>query len=109
MKIFDLELLMKGKVAECLLVSSYQEYKDLGGTRDQFDVYSINKERAKKYELNYIQGNDMALSGIPVDENLIQKNRLLAQIHWYILHKWFNKPLRVVRFRDFDLKEFNKL
>ena len=109
MKIFDLGLLMKGEVAGSLLVSSYQEYKEKGGTRDQFDVYSLNKERAKRYESNYIQGNDMALSGIPVDEAILEKNRLLAQMHWYILHKWCGKSRRIVRFSTFDLKEFAKL
>lgn len=104
MRIFDVELLMKGKVAESLLISSYQEYKNKGGTLDMLDVYALIKGRAKRYESTYIQGNDMALSGLPVNETILRKNRLLAQMHWYILHKWFDKPLKVVSYDTFDLE-----
>ncbi len=109
MKIFDLEVLYKGKVTESVIVKSYQEYQELGGQKDIFDIYSLIKDRAKKHESNYITGMDMSLSGIPVEDEVIRRNALLAQINWYLLHLWFNKPLRVVSLSNFDLDEFNKL
>ena len=111
MKIYDLDILFgeRENVAGSLLVDSFKLYKKLGGTRDELDLYSHLKEQAKRYELNYVQAMDMALSGINVDEKIIRRNRLLAQVHWYIIHKWFNKPLRIVNFYNFSLEEFNKL
>lgn len=102
-------LLDQGKIEESIIVKSFQEYKDLGGTLDMLDTYALTKERAKKYESNYIQGMDMSLSGLPVKEDVLRKTRLLAQVFWEILHLWFNKPLRIVSYSEFDLNEFNKL
>ena len=109
MKVFDTEILKQGKVEESILVHSFNEYKSLGGTMDILDAYAITRDRAKMYEDRYIQGMDMSLSGIPVEENNITKNRLLAQVFWYILYLWFNKPLRKVNYRTFDLEEFDRL
>lgn len=109
MKVFDIEILKQGKVEESILVHSFDEYKSLGGTKDILDVYAVTRDRAKMYEDRYIQGMDMSLSGIPVEESIITKNRLLAQVFWTILHQWFNKPLRKVSYANFDLDEFNKL
>lgn len=111
MKIFDLDILFgeRENVAGSLLVDSFELYKKLGGTRDELDLYSHLKEQAKMYENNYIQAMDMDISGIPVDKKIIRRNKLLAQVHWYILHKWFGKPLRIVSFYNFSLEEFNKL
>ena len=109
MKVFDIEVLKQGKVEESILVHSFDEYKSLGGTMDILDVYAVTRDRAKMYEDRYIQGMDMSLSGIPVEEDVITKNRILAQVFWYILHLWFNKPLRKVSYATFDLEEFNKL
>lgn len=93
MKIFSTEtLLNQCKVKESIIVKSFQEYKDLGGKLDILDAYSLTKERAKKYEGNYISLMDMACSGIEVSEDNIRRNRLLAQVFWTILHMWFNKP-----------------
>ena len=109
MKVFDTEILKQGKVEESILIHSFDEYKSLGGTKDILDVYAITRDRAKMYEDRYIQGMDMSLSGIPVEEGVITKNRLLAQVFWYILHLWFHRPLRKVSYANFDLEEFNKL
>lgn len=109
MKVFDIEILNQGRVEESITVHSFEEYKSLGGTMDILDAYAVTKDRAKMYEDRYIQGMDMSLSGIPVEESVITKNRLLAQVFWYILHLWFNKPLRKVSYANFDLDEFNKL
>lgn len=109
MKIFDKDILFAGKVVESIEVTSYDDYHNGGGQLDMFDVYALIKTRAKKYESLYIQGMDMSLSGISVDEDVLKKDRLLAQVLWTILHLWFNKPLRVVSFSNFDLDEFNKL
>ena len=109
MKVFDIEILKQGKVEESILVHSFDEYKSLGGTKDILDVYAVTRDRAKMYEDRYIQGMDMSLSGIPVEEGVITKNRLLAQIFWTILHLWFNRPLRKVSYASFDFEEFNKL
>ena len=109
MKVFDIKILKQGKVEESILVHSFDEYKSLGGTMDILDVYAVTRDRAKMYEDRYIQGMDMLLSGIPVEEDVITKNRLLAQVFWTILHLWFNRPLRKVSYTTFDLEEFNKL
>jgi len=109
MKVFDIEILRQGKVEESILVHSFDEYKSLGGKMDILDAYAITRDRAKMYEDRYIQGMDMSLSGIPVKEDTITKNRLLAQTFWTILHLWFNRPLRKVSYATFDLEEFNKL
>jgi len=111
MKIYDLDILFgeRENVAGSLLVDSFELYKKLGGTRDELDLYSYLKEQAKKYESNYIQAMDMDLSGIPVNRKIIRMNRLRAQVHWYIIHKWFNKPLRIVDYNNFSLEEFNRL
>lgn len=111
MKIYDLDILFgkRENVAGSLLVDSFELYKKLGGTRDELDLYSHLKEQAKRYESNYIQAMDMNLSGIQVNRKIIRMNRLLAQVHWYIIHKWFNKPLRIVDYNNFSLEEFNRL
>ena len=111
MKIYDLDILFgeRENVAGSLLVDSFELYKKLGGTRDELDLYSHLKEQAKRYELNYIQSMDMNLSGIQVNRKIIRMNRLLAQVHWYIIHKWFNKPLRIVDYNNFSLEEFDRL
>ena len=111
MKIYDLDILFgeRENVAGSLLVDSFELYKKLGGTRDELDLYSHLKEQAKRYESNYIQAMDMDLSGIQVNRKIIRMNRLLAQVHLYIIHKWFNKPLRIVDYNNFSLEEFNRL
>lgn len=110
MKVFDLSIMESaGNIESCILIHSFEEYKELGGTRDMLDVYSIIKARAKDYESKYIDCMDMACSGIPVEDKVIRKYRLLAQTFWYILHLWFNKPLREVNYRTFDFNEFNAL
>lgn len=109
MKVFDINLVEQGKIEESILVHSFSEYKELGGKMDILDAYAVTKDRAKMCESRYIQGMDMALSGITVDESIITKNKLLAQVFWTILHLWFNRPLRKVSYATFDLEEFNKL
>lgn len=109
MKLFNTEILFQGKVSESILVHSFQEYKELGGKRDMFDVYAFIKERAKQKESDYISMMDMSISGIDIPEEAIMQKRLLAQGLWYILHLWFNRELRTVSFLNFDLDEFNKL
>lgn len=110
MIIFDLSILESaGNIESCILVHSFEEYKELGGTRDMLDIYALTKAKAKDYESRYIDCMDMALSGIPVQEKVIRKYRLLAQTFWYILHLWFNKPLREVSYNNFNLKEFDAL
>ena len=109
MKVFDIEILKQGKVEESILVHSFDEYKSLGGTMDILDAYAVTKDRAKMCEGRYIQDMDMSLSGIPVEESAITKNRLLAQVFWTILHLWFNRPLRKVSYTTFNLEEFNRL
>lgn len=102
-------LLNQGNIEGSIIVKSFQQYKDGGGKLDILDTYALTRDRAKMYEDRYIQGMDMSLSGIPVEEDVITKNRLLAQVFWTILHLWFNRPLRVVDYLTFDLNEFNKL
>ena len=109
MKILDKDLLKQGKVEEAILVHSYAEYQVKGGQRDMLDCYAHFKEKAKEYELKYIQMVDMVCSGIPVDAGELRHIASVAQAFWYILHLWFNKPLRVVKYSTFSLEEFNKL
>lgn len=109
MKIINMEVLYQGKVAESVIVPSFEAYRRLGGQRDILDVYALTKERAKHHEDLYISAMDQSLSGIPVPEEYIRKERLIAQVYWYILHLWFNKPLRKVSFSTFDLTEFNRI
>lgn len=109
MEIFDLDVLRQGKVEESILVKSFQEYQIKGGKMDVLDAYAVTRDRAKRYEDRYIQAMDMCISGIPVEEEIITKNRLIAQVYWNILHLWFNKPLRKVSYSTFDLNEFNNL
>lgn len=109
MKVIDSEILYQGKVSESVLVHSFEEYKKLGGTRDMLDLYALVKDRAKCSEGNYISYMDQALSGIPVSDEFIERQRLKAQVNWYLLHLWFNKPLRKVSYGNFDLDEFNRL
>lgn len=109
MKILDKNLLKQGKVKEAILVHSYEEYQAKGGQRDMLDTYAHFKEKAKEYELKYIEMMDMSFSGIPVDKDELRHIASVAQAFWYILHLWFNKPLRVVKYSTFSLKEFNNL
>ena len=109
MQVLDQKLLFEGKVEESVLVHSFEEYKKLGGKRDVLDLYAFVKERAKREESNYISAMDQALSGIEVSDDYLRKQRLRAQANWYLLHLWFNKPLRKVSFSNFDLDEFNRL
>lgn len=109
MILLDKDLLKQGKVEEAILVHSYAEYQVKGGQRDMLDCYAHFKEKAKEYELKYIQMMDMNFSGIPVDAGELRHTASVAQAFWYILHLWFNKPLRVVKYSTFSLKEFNKL
>ena len=73
------------------------------------DLYAFVKERAKREEDRYISAMDQSLSGIEVPDDFLRKQRLRAQANWYLLHLWFNKPLRKVSFSNFDLEEFNRL
>ena len=109
MKILDKGLLKQGKVEEAILVHSYEEYQAKGGQRDMLDTYAHFKEKAKEYESRYIQMMDMDLSGIPMKREDIYYCRDIAQAFWTIIHLWFHKPLRIVSYTSFDLKEFNKL
>ena len=109
MKILDRNLLKQGKVEEAILVHSYAEYQVKGGQRDMLDCYAHFKEKAKEYELKYIEMVDMCLSGILVDSGELLHTASVAQAFWYILHIWFNKPLRVVKHSTFSLEEFNNL
>lgn len=109
MKILDKDLLKQGKVEEAILVHSYAEYQVKGGKRDMLDTYAHFKEKAKKYELQYIEMIDMASSGIPVSVNDIEYCKSIAQAFWTIIHLWFYKPLRIVDFNTFSLKEFNNI
>ena len=47
--------------------------------------------------------------GIEVSDEYLRKQKLCAQANWYLLHLWFNKPLRKVSYSNFDLEEFNRL
>lgn len=109
MKILDKDLLKQGKVEEAILVHSYAEYRVKGGQRDMLDCYAHFKEKAKEYELKYIEMMDMCFSGITVDPGELRHTLSVAQAFWYILHLWFNKPLRVVKYSTFSLKEFNNI
>lgn len=109
MKILDKDLLKQGKVEEAILIHSYEEYRVKGGTKDMLDCYSGLKEKAKKYESDFIQMMDMDLSGIPMNRNQIYYCRDIAQAFWTIIHLWFHKPLRTVSYISFNLEEFNKL
>lgn len=109
MQVLDQKVLFEGKVEESILIRSFEDYKKEGGKRDMLDLYAFIKERAKREELKYIQAMDMSLSGIEVSDDYLTKQRLRAQANWYLLHLWFNKPLRKVSFSDFDLEEFNRL
>ena len=109
MKVFDLQLAKEGFFSKAILVKSYSEYKENGGTKDIFDVYSKIKERAKSAESMYIDMMDQALSGIPINSEDIVAQRNIAQMQWFILALWFNKPLRLVDYKKFDLKKFDEL
>lgn len=109
MRLFNTAILAQGKVEESILVPSFKVYKSLGGKYDMLDVYSRIKERAKEYESKYISFMDMSLSGISVEDREITASRLIAQVYWTILSKWFDKPLRKVSYYNFDLDEFNRL
>lgn len=109
MQVLDAKTLFEGKVEESVLVHSFSEYKQLGGTRDVLDLYAFIKERAKCKEGQYIDAMDQAISGLDVSEEYIRRQRLLAQANWYLLHLWFGKPLRTVSYGTFDFNEFNKL
>ena len=109
MQVLNQKVLFEGKVEESILVHSFEEYKKLGGKRDMLDLYAFVKERAKREELNYIGAMDQALSGLEVSDDYLRKQRLRAQANWYLLHLWFNRPLREVSFSNFDLDEFNRL
>lgn len=109
MKVIDREILFQGKVPESIIVRTFEEYKQLGGSRDMLDMYAFAKERAKLEEGKYIDAMDQALSGLPVSDEFLRKQRLVAQACWYLVHLWFHKSLRSVSYRDFDLAEFNKL
>lgn len=92
-----------------ILVTSFGEYKRLGGGRDYLDLYSKIKEDAKLHERNYISLMDRALSGIEVSDSKINHEGLCAQALWHLLSIMFNKPRREVSYRNFHLEEFNKL
>ena len=109
MKILDKDLLKQGKIEESILVHSYAEYQVKGGQHDMLDTYAHFKEKAKEYELKYIEMMDMDLSGIPCNREDIAYCANIADAFWRILHLWFHKPLRTVSYTSFDLKEFNKL
>ena len=109
MRLFNTAILSQGKIEESILVPSFQVYKSLGGKYDMLDIYSRIKERAKEYESRFISCMDMKISGISVEDREIVMNRLIAQVYWTILSKWFDKPLRKVSFVNFDLDEFNRL
>lgn len=109
MRLFNTAILSQGKIEESILVPSFKVYKSLGGKYDMLDVYSRIKERAKEYESRFISCMDMKISGISVEDREIVMNRLIAQVYWTILSKWFDKPLRKVSYYNFDLDEFNKL
>lgn len=109
MILIDKKTFNEGRLAGSVLIKSFKEYKDKGGTRDELDTYSLLKERAKHYEGLYISYIDQSLSGIDVPEDAICSTANLAQVYWYIIHLWFNKPLRKIGYNSFSLEEFNKL
>lgn len=109
MQIINEKTLYQGKVSESVLVHSFEEYRELGGKKDMFDVYALIKHRAKSAEGNYISYMDQTLSGIPMSDDCLKRQRLKAQAWWYLLHLWFNKPLRTVSYGTFNLDEFNDL
>lgn len=109
MIIINKHILEQGHIDDSIVIRSFNEYKAKGGKHDILDTYAHFKEKAKEYELKYIQMMDMKSSGIDLDEKEIRKCAHIAQAFWYILHLWFNKPLRVVKFSTFSLEEFNKL
>jgi len=109
MQVLDQNVLFEGKVEESILIHSFEDYRKQGGKRDVLDLYAFIKERAKREEGRYIDAMDQALSGIEVSDDYLRKQRLRAQVNWYLLHLWFNKPLRKVSYSNFDLEEFNRL
>ena len=109
MQVLDQKVLFEGKVEESILIHSFEDYKKQGGKRDMLDLYALVKERTKREEGRYISAMDQSLSGIEVSDDYLRKQRLRAQAMWYLLHLWFNKPLREVSFSNFDLDEFNRL
>lgn len=109
MQVINQKVLFEGRIEGSVLVHSFEEYKKLGGKRDMLDLYAYVKERAKREEGMYIDAMDQALSGLEVPDEFLRKQRLVAQANWYLLHIWFNKPLRKVSYSTFNLQEFNKL
>jgi hypothetical protein len=87
----------------------YKEYVDYRANHDMLDTYAFCKRNAMHYEGDYISDMDMSLSGIPVSESVIKKDKYTAQTWWDIIHLAFEKPRRIVSFGNFDLNEFNKL
>lgn len=114
MILFSKTILHENKdIESAVLVHSFVEYKAKGGPHDAFDCYAHFKEKAKQYEMRYIDLCDQQGCLIPVDENAIAKNKRIAQMFWYLLWLWFNKelgkPQRIVDYRSFSLETFNKL
>lgn len=108
-KLLDDALLAKGETVKCIIVSSYEEYKLLGGTRNKYDMYAKIKEDAKQNESSYISYIDQSCSGIDIPEEAIKYKKFKAQALWNILSLWFGAPLRIVSYRTFNLDEFNEL
>ena len=109
MRLINRDILMQGKIEESILIKSFEEYKTKGGNRDMLDVYAFIKERAKKYEGEYISLMDQACSGIEVSDSYIRECQLASNALWYILHLWFDKPIRKANYSTFNLQEFNRL
>jgi hypothetical protein len=109
MKLFDTNLVAQGLLFEAIFVRSFDEYKAKGGEHDMLDCYAHFKEKAKDFELCYIENMDAINSGIPFDARVARINRYKSQIFWLLITLWFNKPLRIVDYNTFSLEEFNKL
>lgn len=87
----------------------YKEYADYRANHDMLDTYAFCKRNAMHYEGDYISDMDMSLSGIPVSESVIKKDKYTAQTWWDIIHLAFKKPRRIVSFANFHPDEFDKL
>lgn len=94
------------EIMECVTVTSYSEYKLLGGTRTSYQMYFKILSRARSYEGEYVSSIDKACSGIDVDRDKISLCKAKAQALYVLLELWFNEKAKVVDYATFDFQEF---
>lgn len=94
------------EIRECVTVTSYSEYKLLGGVRNSYQMYFKILSRARHYEGEYISLIDKACSNIPVNRDEISLYKIRAQALYVLLELWFNEKAKVVDYATFDFQEF---